>query len=113
MAIVALQFEEDQILVASARIAGVQAELTHLFSVPLNGEDNDAGEVLKAQLTTHGLTRSDTIVVISRADAEMREITVPPAPNNELPEMVRLIARSEFATLNDKADPSVGRRGQL
>ena len=101
MAIVALQFEEDQILVASARITGTQAELSHLFAIPLDGKDIDAGEALKAQLSTHGLTRSDTIVVVSRADAEMREIMIPPAPNNELPEMVRLIARSEFATLNE------------
>ena len=101
MAFVALQFEDDQILVASARLAGKQLEVSHLFSVPLTGEDDEAGESLKDQLTTHGLTRSDTIVVVSRANAEMREIVVPPAPSNELPDMVRLIARSEFASLNE------------
>lgn len=101
MAIVALQFEDDQILVASARLVGRRHEVSHLFSVSLDGDDNQAGESLKTQLTTHGLTRSDTVVVVSRANAEMREITIPPAPNNELPDMVRLIARSEFASLNE------------
>ena len=101
MAFVALQFEDDQILVAAARAAGKRVEVSHLFSVPLVGDEDQTGESLKAQLATHGLTRSDAIVVVSRANAEMREITVPPAPSNELPDMVRLIARSEFASLNE------------
>ena len=101
MAFVALQFEDDQILVAAARVAAARVEVSHLFSVSLTGDDNEAGESLKSQLAAHGLTRSDTVVVVSRASVEMREITIPPAPNNELPEMVRLIARSEFATLNE------------
>ena len=101
MAFVALQFEDDQILVASASVAGTRVEVSHLFSVPLVGDNIEAGEALKEWLSAYGMTRSDAIVVVSRADVEMREIMVPPAPDNELPEMVRLIARSEFATLNE------------
>ncbi len=101
MAFVALQFEENQIFVASAKINGKRIQVQDLFSVPLEGNDADAGELLKARLTQHNLTRSDAILVIGRGDAEIREISVPPAPNNELPDMVRFIARSEFASLND------------
>ncbi len=101
MATVALQFEDDQILVASARMAGKRVEVNHLFAVPIEGDDSQVAESLKTRLSKHGLIRSDTIVVVSRANAEMRELTVPPAPNNELPDMVRFIARSEFASLNE------------
>ena len=101
MAVVALQYEDDQILVAVANLAGSRADISHLFSVPLTDDDGEVGESLKTQLSEHGLTRSEAIVVVSRAEVEMREIVIPPAPNNELPEMVRLIARSEFAKLNE------------
>ena len=101
MALVALQFEDDQILVASARVAGKRVEVNHLFPVPIKGDDAQVGESLKEELTKHGLARADAIVVVSRANAEMRELTVPPAPSNELPDMVRFLARSEFASLNE------------
>ena len=101
MAFVALQIDNDQILVASAKVATKRMQVSHLFSIPIEGDDAQAGEKLKSELATHGLSRSDAIVVVSRADAEMRELSVPPAPNNELPDMVRFIARSEFATLNE------------
>ena len=101
MALVALQFEDDQILVASARVAGKRVEINHLFPVPIVGDDAQLGESLKDELNKHGLTRADAIVVVSRANAEMREMIVPPAPNNELPDMVRFLARSEFASLNE------------
>ncbi|MFK7769193.1 MAG: type IV pilus biogenesis protein PilM [Mariniblastus sp.] len=101
MAFVALQFEDNQILVASSRAAGKRLQIQHLFSVELNSDDASAGESLKAELSSHGLSRSEAILVVSRANVEMREVTVPPAPDNELPDMVRFIARSEFASLNE------------
>ena len=101
MAFVALQIDKDQILVAAAKLAGKRIQVNHLFAVPIEGDDTQIGEALKEALGKHSLTRSDAIVVVCRGDVEMRELTVPPAPNNELPDMVRFIARSEFATLND------------
>lgn len=101
MAFVALQFQNDQILVASARVSAKRQKVQHLFSVELAGDDTTAAEKLKQELNKHGLCKTDAIVVISRADTEMREIVVPPAPDSELPEMVRFIARSEFASLNE------------
>lgn len=101
MAIVALEFQNDKILVAAARVSAKRQKIQHLFSVDLSGDDNEAAESLKSALNDHGLTKSDAIVVVSRADAEMREMSVPPAPDSELPEMVRFLARSEFASLNE------------
>jgi len=101
MATVALQFELDQILVASAKLVGKRLQVQNLYSIPLEGDDAETASQLKESLSQFGLTRSDAIVVVSRANVEMRELTVPPAPNNELPDMVRFIARSEFASLND------------
>jgi Tfp pilus assembly PilM family ATPase len=101
MALVALQFDDNQILVAGARANAKRLQVQNLFTVPLTGDDAVAIESLKSKLSEHGLTRSDAILIVSRADTEMRELVVPPAPDNEVPDMVRFIARNEFASLND------------
>ena len=101
MALVALEFEDDKVFVAAAKTSGKRVEVSHLFSVDLNGSDQEAADKLKSALSEHGCSRADAIIVVSRSDAEMREIEVPPAPTNELPDMVRLIARNEFASMND------------
>ena len=101
MALVALQIEDNNILVAAARASAKRLKISSLFSVELDGDDAHASELLKKKLAKHGLSKSDAVVVISRADAEMRELVIPPAPDNEIPDMVRFIARNEFATLNE------------
>jgi hypothetical protein len=47
------------------------------------------------------LSRADAAVIVSRADAEIRELTIPPAPDNEVPDMVRFIANNEFVSLSE------------
>ncbi|MFT5300830.1 MAG: Tfp pilus assembly PilM family ATPase [Mariniblastus sp.] len=101
MALVALQFDENQILVAGARTSGKRLQVQSMFAVDLTGDDSSAAESLKSKLTEHGLSRCDAIIVVSRADVEMRELTIPPAPDNEVPDMVRFMARNEFASLNE------------
>lgn len=102
MAILAIEIDDLHIHVASAKIGKQRCVIDDLFSISIeDGDDKRATELLKQALSEHGLSRRETIVVVSRASVEMREITVPPAPDNELPSMVRLIARTEFASLND------------
>ncbi len=101
MAIVAIQLEDNQILVAAARASAKRLQVSHLFSIALTGDDSLAAVALKSKLAAHGLSRSDAVVVISRADAEMRELVIPPAPDREVPDIVRFIARNEFASLNE------------
>jgi Tfp pilus assembly PilM family ATPase len=101
MATVSIQFEENQILVAAARASAKRLQVSHLFSIALTGDDSLVAEALKAKLAQNGLARSDAVIVISRADAEMRELVIPPAPDHEVPDMVRFIARNEFASLNE------------
>ena len=101
MAIVAIQFEENQILVAAARASTRRLQVSHLFSIELTGDDSLVAEALKSKLAQTGLARSEAVIVISRADAEMRELVIPPAPDHEVPDMVRFVARNEFASLNE------------
>ncbi|MDB4458931.1 hypothetical protein N9068_02625, partial [bacterium] len=101
MAFVAIQIQDDQILVAAARIAQRSVKITHMFSVDVAGDSEVASEALKSSLSKHGLSRADAAVIVSRADAEIRELTIPPAPDNEVPDMVRFIANNEFVSLSE------------
>jgi Tfp pilus assembly PilM family ATPase len=102
MSLVSIEIENDQLLVAASRSASRHVQIQHAFSIPVSGlTDEEIAEKLKSELGQRNLGRGDAIVVVSRASVEMREFVVPPAPTNELPDMVRFKARSEFASLND------------
>ena len=47
------------------------------------------------------MTKCELLGVVNRKQVEMREVTVPPAPDNELPDLVRFQARNVFASMND------------
>jgi hypothetical protein len=102
MSFVAIEFEDDRIWIAAAKKAR-ETKVHHAFSIDTAdaSSDDDVAERLRAELSKRGLSRSDAIIVVSRSSAEMRELEVPPAPDAELPGMVKLLARNEFATLND------------
>ena len=102
MPIVAIEFENERILVASAQPTKRGVEIQTAFELEIGaGDDEAAAAKLKSALAEHGLSRSDAIIVVSRSSVEMREVVVPPAPDDELPELVRFQARNEFASLND------------
>ena len=103
MALVAIEFEEDQLLVAIAQKSGQRFRISDVFVLDVTGdEDTAAGAALKNKLSELGESKSDAIAIVSRSLAEIRELTVPPAPDNELPDMIRFQARNEFASLNDQ-----------
>jgi Tfp pilus assembly PilM family ATPase len=100
---IALEFDDNRILVATARLAAKRARIQSAFSIDVTGAtDEQASERLKKGLAEHRVRSGDAIVVVKRSSVEIRELTLPPAPDDELPDMVRFMARSEFASLNDQ-----------
>lgn len=59
------------------------------------------GDALRDRLQQRKIDRAEAVAVVSRRQAEIREITVPPAPDDELPDMVRFQAKNEFVSLTD------------
>ena len=103
MALVAIEFEEGQLPVAVAQKSGQRFRINNVFVLDVAGDDDvAAGESLKNKLSELGESKSDAIAIVSRSLAEIRVLTVPPAPDNELPDMIRFQARNEFASLNDQ-----------
>lgn len=103
MALIAIEFEEDQLLVAVCQKAGGRQRVSHTFVMDTQGvPDQDIGRRLEKDLLDCHATKSDAVAIVSRSLAEVREVTVPPAPNEELPDMIRFQARAEFAAFNDQ-----------
>ena len=101
MARVAIEFDAQQIFIAAMQPTGRRVLLKHLSCVKHEPSAEAATNALTEEITKAGLAKSDTVVVITRSDVELRLLDVPPAPENELPAMVKFVAKNEFASLND------------
>jgi Tfp pilus assembly PilM family ATPase len=97
---------EARLAVASSSPGG--AVIEQAFSVALrshlpgsDGSDVDPGERIGTALAARGIGRVDTLVALGRASIELRQLSVPPAPDEELPDMVRFQALREFNAMEE------------
>jgi len=97
---------EARLAVASAR--GDHVVVEQAFSVKLAAGKPDAasaeidvGAQIAAALHARGISRGDTLVAVGRASIELRQLSMPPAPDDELPELVRFQAMREFNELDE------------
>ena len=105
MSVVSIEINPDRILlVAGRKAANRPLEVSHAIEIPIEGklDDEAIAEKLKQAVQSHALSRSDAVVVLSRSESELREIELPPAPNDELPDMVMFKAKSDFASFDDR-----------
>ena len=100
---VAIEINENQLMVATAKTSGRSVKINHAFSLDITADEpaSELGERLKQELDSRGLMRAEALCIVSRQQVEIREFTLPPAPDNELPNLVRFQAKSEFTALSD------------
>jgi Tfp pilus assembly PilM family ATPase len=105
---IALEWDgfEARLAVASGR--GDQVVIEQAFSVELRPREPaqdksevDIGARLAAALGARRIGRLDTLVAIGRTNIELRQLLLPPAPDEELPDLVRFQAMREFNELNE------------
>ncbi len=111
----ALTWENDRLLLLSANVHNGSATFEHcaVFATPQadkSAEDTgeaaqplsraEQGPSIKQQLADYlqknRLSKTETVVVLSRADVEVRSMVFPPVPVEELPDLVRFQATKEF-----------------
>lgn len=100
-----LELDHAAARIAIARGAARVWEITDSFAVDLEpGEESAAmvERIRKGLQTRAGGIRGDLDLIVGRRDVELRELSLPPAPENELPEMVRFAARNEFTHFTDQ-----------
>lgn len=106
--LLALEWGLREARVAVARTQGGGLVVEHAFAVDLGARDpgqtfsdeSIAGKLAEA-LAARGIGRSETLVAVGRASIELRQLTLPPSPFEELPDLVRFQALREFTTIGE------------
>src|SRR6185369_11997106 len=106
--LIALEWDAKEARVAIGRKrSGGGVVIDQAFAVALPQRDDgstaepDVGASLAKVLSDHGVSRSEAIVAVGRANIELRFLSTPPVPAEELPDIVRFQAVRQFTTLGD------------
>jgi len=106
--LLALEWNEQEARVVIGSARGKEVGIEQAFSVSMRpsqpGENLpavDPGQRLAAALAARGVGRLDALVAIGRTNIELRQLSVPPAPDDELPDMVRFQALREFNAMQE------------
>ena len=104
----ALEWDAREARVAVARARGRDVVIEHAFTVDLLPRDAgqtfadvNVGEQIAAALAARNAGRCETLVAVGRASIELRRLSVPPAPPDELPDMVRFQALRQFTGIGE------------
>lgn len=96
---------EARVVIASPRGDGLLVE--HAFPVTLVDPSEtlsdaapEPGDKIEAALSARGIRRVEALVALARSSVELKQLSLPPAPDNELPELVRFQAVREFHSLS-------------
>ena len=103
--LLALEWDAKEARVVVAHARGNEVVVEQAVVVPLpereGGGEAEIGSAIGKALAEHGLSRMEALIAVGRANIELRFLTTPPAPDDELPELVRFQALRQFTTLGD------------
>jgi Tfp pilus assembly PilM family ATPase len=106
--LLALEWNATEARIAAASVFGSRPIIEHAFSVSLRPSEAegepagvDVGQRIAAALAARGIARVDAMLSIGRASIELRQLSLPPTPDDELPDMVRFQAMREFNELDE------------
>ena len=102
----AIEWNEKEARLAVAGGRPGQAVFEHAFTVSLESPDPSAeaaarepDERIAAALAARGIGRLPALVTLGRGKLELRQLSMPPAPDDELPDLVRFQAMREFGAM--------------
>ncbi|MDZ7617712.1 MAG: hypothetical protein U1E05_11945, partial [Patescibacteria group bacterium] len=97
---------ESRVLLARAGSSGVVIEQAFCVSHNTAGgtpQPDSLEQAVIAALAQRGIARLPVIGVVGRSEVELRLLSLPPAPEDELPDLVRFQAGREFPSLETDA----------
>ena len=98
----ALEWDTKEARVAVARTRGRDVTIEHAFTIELGDHDSvSAGEKIAAALHQRSIGRVETLVAVGRTSIELRQLSLPPSPPDEMPELVRFQALRQFTTIGE------------
>ena len=105
---IAIEWDSREARIAVASLRGSEVGIEDAWSVPLGpreegktGHDPQIGDRINAALNHRGIKRADGLVAIGRTNVELKQLSFPPVPDEELPQMVRWQATREFHSLGE------------
>ncbi len=107
--LLAIEWDEREVRVAVASPRGGEVVVDEAFAIDIaaisaaDSEDDShaVGQRVAEVLSQRGLTGSDALVGLGRTSIELRSISLPPAPPEELPDMVRFQAMQAFTSIGE------------
>lgn len=102
-----LEWDSREARVIAIAQKGKKWSVEDAFAVSLPARDAAAGDkvvgpMLKEAIAKRGLAGSKCKVVVGRTSIELRYLTVPQAPNEEMPDLVRFQALRQFSQLGEE-----------
>jgi hypothetical protein len=99
---IALDYDDSELRIVVANCNGSRVQVSDAKVISI-GESESVSEKLRAYITGENLQKTDSLIVIGRGKAELRELQLPPASDDELPDMVRFQAIRSFASASERA----------
>ncbi len=106
--LLSLEYNDTEARMVVANPRGDRVVIEQAFSVSLapegpgdSEESVDVGGRIAAALAARGVGRIDALVAVDRSSIELRQLSLPPSPDDELPEIVRFQAMREFNELTE------------
>lgn len=102
-----LEWDSREARVIAISQKGRKWTVEDAFAVPLPARDASAGDkvvgpMLRDALAQRGLAGSKCKIVVGRSSIELRYLTVPQAPTEEMPDLVRFQALRQFSQLGEE-----------
>ena len=106
--LLALDWDQHEARFVVARSQGDSVAIDQAVAVPISlsaqqGNYEELGEQLRAALSRMSLPRCQVLTAIGRSMIELDRLQLPPAPEEELPEMVRFQAMRDFSSLQENS----------
>ncbi len=100
--LLAVEWDGREARVAVARRSASSIAVEQAFSIQLDSDSGESvGQQIASTLSQRGIAREETLVGVGRSNIELRVLSIPPAPDDELPEIVRFQAMRQFTALNE------------
>ena len=106
--LLALEWDAKEARVVIARTRGASTAVEQALAIPLPQREGaapseaDVGAALAKALAEYGVARTETLVAVGRSSIELKFLSTPPAPPEELPDLVRFQALRQFTSLGDE-----------
>ncbi len=100
---VVLEWDNREARIAIGNVRPEELTVEQAFTVSLDEADDAAsiGNRIGAALEEHGAAKLDVMVAIGRSNIELRVLSLPPAPPEDRPDLVRFAAQKEFTALRE------------